>query len=173
MLFLLLSVSITLSIIFLFLNHPLSMGLILFLQAISMCLISGYMSLSFWFSYVLLLIYLGGMLVLFMYMASIASNEMFKIKFNKIILIIYFMIMLSAMMYMTDKMMFTEMIKNTETMNMKHSINFKEMSISLMKLYNNPTIIITIMMMIYLFIALLAVVKITNINQGPMRKMNK
>nr|YP_002117903.1 NADH dehydrogenase subunit 6 [Gastrimargus marmoratus]ACA28977.1 NADH dehydrogenase subunit 6 [Gastrimargus marmoratus] len=158
---------------FMKMNHPMLIMMIIIIQTMFISMMTGTMMESFWLSYILMLTYLGGMMVLFIYITSIASNEMFKIKFNKIILIIYFMIMLSAMMYMTDKMMFTEMIKNTETMNMKHSINFKEMSISLMKLYNNPTIIITIMMMIYLFIALLAVVKITNINQGPMRKMNK
>nr|UXR11490.1 NADH dehydrogenase subunit 6 [Ceracris nigricornis nigricornis] len=157
---------------FIKLNHPMSMMMFIIMQTFLIGIMTGTMMESFWLSYILFLTFLGGMLVLFIYITSIASNEMFKIKINSIIIIIYMMIILSTLLYNIDKMMSTEMIKNTEIMNLNYSINFKEMSTSLVKLYNHPTVIITIMMMIYLFITLLAVVKITNINQGPMRKMS-
>nr|YP_002117968.1 NADH dehydrogenase subunit 6 [Locusta migratoria migratoria]ABX59321.1 NADH dehydrogenase subunit 6 [Locusta migratoria migratoria] len=157
---------------FMKMNHPMSIMMTIIIQTLFISMMTGTMMESFWLSYILLLTFLGGMMVLFIYITSIASNEMLKIKINSIIIIIYMMIILSTLMYNVDKMMSTEMIKNSETMNLNYSINLKEMSTSLVKLYNNPTVIITIMMMIYLFITLLAVVKITNINQGPMRKMS-
>nr|QOL00553.1 NADH dehydrogenase subunit 6 [Ceracris nigricornis nigricornis] len=156
---------------FIKLNHPMSMMMFIIMQTFLIGIMTGTMMESFWLSYILFLTFLGGMLVLFIYITSIASNEMFKIKSISIIIIIYMMIIINIIMNI-DKMMSTEMIKNTEIMNLNYSINFKEMSTSLVKLYNHPTVIITIMMMIYLFITLLAVVKITNINQGPMRKMS-
>nr|YP_002117916.1 NADH dehydrogenase subunit 6 [Oedaleus asiaticus]ACA28990.1 NADH dehydrogenase subunit 6 [Oedaleus asiaticus] len=157
---------------FMKMNHPMLIMMMIIIQTLFISMMTGMMMESFWLSYILLLTFLGGMMVLFIYITSIASNEMFKIKFNSINIILTMVIILSIMIYNIDKMTFMEMIKNSETMNLNYSINFKEMSISLTKLYNNPTLIITITMMIYLFMALLAVVKITNINQGPMRKMN-
>nr|AVE15560.1 NADH dehydrogenase subunit 6 [Odontomantis sp. JZ-2017] len=167
MMYLILSISMMLSIMFLFMNHPLSMGLILFLQAISMCLISGYMSLSFWFSYVLLLIYLGGMLVLFMYVTSLASNEMF-IYSNKILLMMTILPITFILMYyynMNFYMNLYENLENSMALNMLKN-NF------LLKMYNQPINLLMIMIAAYLFLALIAVVKIINIYKGPLRQMN-
>nr|YP_009469728.1 NADH dehydrogenase subunit 6 [Sphodromantis lineola]AVE15583.1 NADH dehydrogenase subunit 6 [Sphodromantis lineola] len=167
MLYMMLSISMTLSIIFLFLNHPLSMGLILFLQAISMCLISGYMSISFWFSYVLLLIYLGGMLVLFMYVTSLASNEMFFYS-NKIFFTILFLPLIFMTIYYLNTiypMNLYENLENSLILNLT-SNNF------LLKMYNQPMNMLTIMIASYLFLTLIAVVKIINIYKGPLRQMN-
>uniref|UniRef100_UPI003002C5F0 NADH dehydrogenase subunit 6 n=1 Tax=Anaxarcha sinensis TaxID=2033272 RepID=UPI003002C5F0 len=167
MLYLLLSISMTLSIIFLFLNHPLSMGLILFLQAISMCLISGFMSLSFWFSYILLLIYLGGMLILFMYVTSLASNEMFFYS-NKILLTMLFSPIIFIVTYyftLNFPMNLYENMENSLTLNLLPN-NF------LLKMYNQPINMILILIASYLFLTLIAVVKIINIYKGPLRQMN-
>uniref|UniRef100_UPI0030FE391B NADH dehydrogenase subunit 6 n=1 Tax=Sphingonotus salinus TaxID=319241 RepID=UPI0030FE391B len=157
---------------FIKLNHPMSMMLVIIMQTTLIGMMTGSMMESFWLSYIMFLTFLGGMMVLFIYITSIASNEMFNIKLTNVMLTIITIMVMTVMLFNTEKIMFTEIIKNTETMNMKFMINFQEMTMSLAKLYNNPTLIITIMMMIYLFIALLAVVKINNINQGPIRKMN-
>nr|YP_009740963.1 NADH dehydrogenase subunit 6 [Pedopodisma emeiensis]QID03990.1 NADH dehydrogenase subunit 6 [Pedopodisma emeiensis] len=156
---------------FIKLNHPMSMMLFIILQTFLIGLMSGTMMESFWLSYILFLTFLGGMLVLFIYITSIASNEMFQPK--SIIMIFSFILWIIIMIIfiISDKMMFMDFFKNTETMNINNLINYQEMTFSLEKLYNSPTFIITMMMMIYLFLALLAVVKITNINQGPIRKM--
>nr|YP_011017979.1 NADH dehydrogenase subunit 6 [Acromantis japonica]WQG15336.1 NADH dehydrogenase subunit 6 [Acromantis japonica] len=167
MLNMLLSISLTLSMIFLFLDHPLSMGLILFIQAICMCLISGFMSMTFWFSYILLLIYLGGMLVLFMYVTSLASNEMFFYS-NKIFLTISFLPIILLIIYYFNinfPMNLCESLENSSILNFM-SNNF------LLKMYNQPNNMMTILIAAYLFLTLIAVVKIINIDKGPLRKMN-
>nr|YP_009678981.1 NADH dehydrogenase subunit 6 [Ceracris fasciata fasciata]AKR06225.1 NADH dehydrogenase subunit 6 [Ceracris fasciata fasciata] len=156
---------------FIKLNHPMSMMMFIIMQTFLIGLLTGTMMESFWLSYILFLTFLGGMLVLFIYITSIASNEMFKPKSNIMIIIIILSMMMTIIFIIMDKMMFTDLMKNTETMNINNYINYQEMTLSLEKLYNLPTSIITMMMMIYLFLALVAVVKITNINQGPIRKM--
>nr|ASY98220.1 NADH dehydrogenase subunit 6 [Pseudovates chlorophaea] len=167
MLYLLLSISLTLSIMFLFLNHPLSMGLILFLQAITMCLISGSMSLSFWFSYVLLLIFLGGMLVLFMYVTSLASNEMFFYS-NKILFTMMSTPLIFTSIYCFNFSYYMNLYENMENSLIMSLIpnNF------LLKMYNQPINIMMILIATYLFLTLIAVVKIINIYNGPLRQMN-
>nr|ANY60141.1 NADH dehydrogenase subunit 6 [Pseudoeoscyllina xilingensis] len=157
---------------FIKLNHPMSMMMFIIIQTFIIGLITGTMMESFWLSYILFLTFLGGMLVLFIYITSIASNELFKPKSIIMIISMFMMIITTMILIVVDKTMFLDPIKNTETMNINNSINYQEMSMSLEKLYNKPTLITTMMMMIYLFLALVAVVKITNINQGPIRKMS-
>nr|ASY97960.1 NADH dehydrogenase subunit 6 [Gongylus gongylodes] len=165
--YLLMSTCLVLSIIFLLLNHPLSMGLILFLQTILICLISGYMSMSFWFSYIMLLIYLGGMLVLFMYVTSLASNEMFFYS-NKIIFL-FLIFGLSIMIFNMKIYYHSNTYENLEnSLFLNNFMNYN----SLLKIYNYPTNMITIMVASYLFLTLIAVVKIINIYKGPLRQMN-
>nr|YP_009968800.1 NADH dehydrogenase subunit 6 [Arria pallida]QNC71423.1 NADH dehydrogenase subunit 6 [Arria pallida] len=167
MIHLMMSISLILSVILLFLNHPLSMGLILFSQTIMMCLISGSMSLNFWFSYILLLMYLGGMLILFMYVTSLASNEMFFYS-NKIFSL---MTMLPIMFIIIFFMKIDMMINLYENMENSTSIYININNFFMLKMYNQPVNIITIMMAIYLFMTLIAVVKIIYIYKGPLRKM--
>uniref|UniRef100_UPI003002515C NADH dehydrogenase subunit 6 n=1 Tax=Theopompa ophthalmica TaxID=2908871 RepID=UPI003002515C len=156
-----------LSIMFTFMNHPLSMGVILLFQTITICLISGSMAPSFWFSYILLLIYLGGMLVLFMYVTSIASNELFLYS-NKNLLIFFMIPFMLIMLNIINILMPMNLFENLE--------NFLSMSscpnIYLLKMYNHPINIITIMIASYLFLVLIAVVKIISIYKGPIRQFN-
>nr|ALO77032.1 NADH deshydrogenase subunit 6 [Sphindus dubius] len=63
---------------FMFLQHPLLQGLALFIFNISAALMLGMLKLNFFYAYILFLIMIGGMMILFMYMTSIASNEKFK-----------------------------------------------------------------------------------------------
>nr|ASU45981.1 NADH dehydrogenase subunit 6 [Schistocerca melanocera] len=166
------SLSNVMNINFIKLSHPMSMMLFIILQTFLIGLMTGTMMESYWLSYILFLTFLGGMLVLFIYITSIASNEMFQPKSITMIITLTMWVLIMLMLITLDMMMFMDFFKNTETMNIDNSMNYQEMTMSLEKLYNKPTFIITMMMMIYLFLALLAVVKITNINQGPIRKMS-
>nr|YP_010946372.1 NADH dehydrogenase subunit 6 [Balta hwangorum]WGO57090.1 NADH dehydrogenase subunit 6 [Balta hwangorum] len=152
------------SITFTQLNHPMTLGMMLLLQTMMISMLSGLMSQTFWFSYVLMLVFLGGMMVLFIYVTSIASNEIMKTSMK-----MFIMMTMTTTLVMSIMNPYLEM-NNQETMNtMMMNMNTNE---SLMKLYNNPTNSITIMMASYLFITLIAVVKLTNIFKGPLRKMN-
>nr|ASN65909.1 NADH dehydrogenase subunit 6 [Platychile pallida] len=160
-----------LSIMFLFMNHPLSMGMILLLQTILITIMSGMLSYSFWFSYILFLIMIGGMLVLFIYMTSLASNEMFNFSF-KITLFMLMLIILSIMfLYMIDFSLINPIMKNNNIIEFMNNIFLKnENIITLNKIYNIPNFMITILLINYLFLTLIATVKITDINYGPLRQ---
>nr|UGN61625.1 NADH dehydrogenase subunit 6 [Cryptocercus matilei] len=160
------SMSITLSMMFTQMNHPLAMGLMLLTQTILMCLMSGLMSQSFWFAYIMFLIFIGGMLVLFIYVTSLASNEMLTLSTK---------MMIMSMMSMTLILLMTKnwmKINNSETMTNEELNLNNENQTQLNKLYNSPNGKMTIMLASYLFLALITVVKITNITSGPLRQMN-
>nr|AVN68032.1 NADH dehydrogenase subunit 6 [Balta sp. Cairns, Australia] len=150
------------SMMFMQMNHPMTMGLMLLMQTLLSAALSGMMSQMFWFSYVLMLMFLGGLMVLFIYITSLTPNEM--IQFSSKIIIMMMIIIIIMMM-----MKFYPELNNQETVNLMKNINTYN---NMTKLYNNSTNLITIMMASYLFITLIAIVKIINIFKGPLRKMN-
>nr|UDD86583.1 NADH dehydrogenase subunit 6 [Cryptocercus tianbaensis] len=160
------SMSITLSMMFTQMNHPLAMGLMLLMQTILVCLMSGLMSQSFWFAYIMFLIFIGGMLVLFIYVTSLASNEMLTLSTK--MMIMSTMSMMLILLTMKNWMK----INNSETMTNEELNLNNENQTQLNKLYNKPNGKMTIMLASYLFLALITVVKITNISSGPLRQMN-
>nr|YP_010414785.1 NADH dehydrogenase subunit 6 [Mythimna unipuncta]YP_010627132.1 NADH dehydrogenase subunit 6 [Targalla apicifascia]URT60139.1 NADH dehydrogenase subunit 6 [Mythimna unipuncta]WBK26823.1 NADH dehydrogenase subunit 6 [Targalla apicifascia] len=163
---------ITISFFMLFLNNPLSMGLMILIQTLLTCLLSGMLIKTYWFSYILFLTFLGGLLVLFIYVSSIASNEMFKslINLKKMFFFTIFMIFMIQIMYMNNISWMNLSINSDMDNFINLSLFFNnENKINLSKLYNNQTFLIMMMLVIYLFITLIAIVKITNIFYGPIR----
>nr|UDF83701.1 NADH dehydrogenase subunit 6 [Vermileo comstocki] len=161
------------SFIFLQMNHPLAMGLMLLFQTLLICLITGLFTKTFWFSYILFMIFLGGMLVLFIYVTSLASNEMFSMSM-KILFMIFFISLISLLLILfLDKLIITSFMENNEMINLSNLKSFHpENNLNLNKLYNFPTNTVTLLMINYLLLTLIAVVKITNFNLGPLRSMN-
>nr|UZC53699.1 NADH dehydrogenase subunit 6 [Ultragryllacris pulchra rubricapitis] len=160
------------TVLFTQLNHPLTMILIIIFQTLMICAFTGIISQSFWFSYILFLVFLGGMLVLFIYITSLASNEMFSIPMLTITLTLLIIIFLFLTAWFMDSSFTNTISKNTDMMFLSNSDNYwTETSLSLMKLYNNPTNLNTLMLVMYLFLTLIAIVKITNIFYGPLRHM--
>jgi NADH-ubiquinone oxidoreductase chain 6 len=69
-----------------------------------------------------------------------------------------------------DKNIIINYFKNYEIENFNMiNLYINENSLILNKLYNFPINLITILLIIYLFLTLIAVVKITNIFEGPLR----
>nr|YP_009104422.1 NADH dehydrogenase subunit 6 [Aeneolamia contigua]AFV32125.1 NADH dehydrogenase subunit 6 [Aeneolamia contigua]ASR18201.1 NADH dehydrogenase subunit 6 [Aeneolamia contigua] len=155
------------STLFLMMKHPLSSGFMLLMQTTFSCMINSMNSYSYWFSYILFIIFIGGMMVLFIYIASIASNEKFKFSMKTMML----MTMITIIMMMIDSTIMNNMmnemmlyIKNTKMSN-------KEM-MSIMKMFNFPMMMLSMLTIIYLLLTLIAVVKITMIEKGPLRMKN-
>nr|YP_009485361.1 NADH dehydrogenase subunit 6 [Theretra japonica]AVR43446.1 NADH dehydrogenase subunit 6 [Theretra japonica] len=162
------------SIMMYFMNHPLSMGMLILLQTLLTCLLSGMLIKTYWFSYILFLVFLGGLLVLFIYVSSIASNEMFLLSNNmKITFIVMLIMMISFQFMFTKNLNWMNLINNSEMNNFLNFMFFNnENKINLNKLYNNNSSMLMLLLIIYLFITLIAVVKITNIFFGPLRTFN-
>nr|AML26400.1 NADH dehydrogenase subunit 6 [Staphylinidae sp. BMNH 1274636] len=160
------TLSIVMSMTFIFMKHPMSMGMILLMQTTLISLITGFNLINFWFSYILFLIMIGGMLILFIYMTSVASNEKFKYS-NKIFIMMILMLITLIPIIIQDNLFYNMMNLNMESFSNNNMINF-----ILNKYINFPFNIILMMLIIYLFITLIAVVKISNIYSGPLRQKN-
>nr|AQP29029.1 NADH dehydrogenase subunit 6 [Nasutitermes matangensis]AQP30504.1 NADH dehydrogenase subunit 6 [Nasutitermes matangensis] len=154
------SMSTVTSLMFTQMTHPLAMGLMLLMQTIMVCLISGTMYSSFWFSYILFMIMIGGMLVLFMYMTSLASNEMFSPS-NK---------MLMASSIILPILMYTmPTLTNNKEMSVHDTMMENEITTTTTVMYNQTMGMMTTMLVIYMLLTLIVVVNIINVSSGPLR----
>nr|WNL54404.1 NADH dehydrogenase subunit 6 [Amitermes lonnbergianus] len=158
---LLMSMSTMTSLMFTQMKHPLAMGLMLLIQTTMVCLISGTMYSSFWFSYILFMIMIGGMLVLFMYMTSLASNEMFSPS-NK---------MLMATLTLMPFLMYTmSTVTNNKEMNMHNTMMENEILTTTTVMYNQMMGTMTTLLVLYMLLTLIVVVNIINVSKGPLRQ---
>nr|AWH61914.1 NADH dehydrogenase subunit 6 [Cicadella viridis] len=141
------------------LKTPMSMGFMLILQTMFTSLLLNKILQSSWFMMITFLMMIGGLLILFMYMCSIASNEKFKLNLNLTFVLI--IIIMS-----TDEMLFEN--QNNEFQNMVMSNQLEKFS--MIKLYNEKSMIITMLMVMYLLLTMISVSKIVKLHKGPLRK---
>nr|APX39714.1 NADH dehydrogenase subunit 6 [Cassida rubiginosa] len=157
-----LMLSMLMSIMFMIFKHPVSMMTMILVQTILICCLCGMMTNTWWFSYMLFMVMIGGLLVLFMYMTNVASNEKFKNMKTKHIILMMFM-MIFIMFNMEN---FNFYIKVSDWLNM----NEYSLNIIIMKYYNYPSNMILFLMMIYLLITMIMTVKITDLTKGALRQ---
>nr|ATF28588.1 NADH dehydrogenase subunit 6 [Exitianus indicus] len=141
----------------LFLKTPMSMGVMLLIQTIMSTLIISKMMNSSWIPMIMFLMFIGGLLILFMYMSSIASNEKFTPNIKMLVIL---MIMLILPM---EEMMNEFQMQNSMEMFLSGE------STSMTKIYNKKTMLITIMLFMYMFITMVVVTKVIKIHKGPLR----
>nr|QTT61114.1 NADH dehydrogenase subunit 6 [Anentome sp. YY-2021] len=145
--------------------QPLSLGLILMISTLLMCFISS-VFVSSWYGYILFLIYVGGLLVMFAYVASLSPNILFGKAMNSIY--IFFMM----------TFMFMMIINNYQLIDMSlisYLSKFNEMKF--MKMYGiemvSPKMIsILISLAVILLINLIVVVKICYYHHASLRPFN-
>nr|YP_003204778.1 NADH dehydrogenase subunit 6 [Cymbium olla]ACF04872.1 NADH dehydrogenase subunit 6 [Cymbium olla] len=142
-------------------SQPLSLGLSIMYSTLMMCLMMG-MFLSSWYGYVLFLIYIGGLLVMFAYVAALSPNMLFGSMFPMVIYITLFCVS-SVFIYW---IMFTD-VSSIGILNFYMSLEFNKMlSIEMV----SPQVVsILIGLAIILLITLVVVVKICYYQQTSLR----
>nr|ABW76493.1 NADH dehydrogenase subunit 6 [Eclysippe vanelli] len=143
-----------LSLSFPLLSSPLLMGLWVLFIALGLSGWMGVMGMS-WFGLILFLVYIGGMLVMFVYFVAITPNQRHNIK--------VFMFMALYML-----MSFAMLMK----MNFCSRFNsLTNMGNELMMFFDNQGLVL-ILVFVMLFVGLLIVVKLTQRSCGPLRPFN-
>ena len=155
------------SIIFLILSHPLSLGLIIIAQTLIICLNYSLLSKISWFSYILFLIFLGAIIVLFIYVASLAANEIFY-QSNIITL---FTITPLIVIFFNDILLIPNNIINIKILSNTSNININTSEI-LSMIFRPPYFLITLFIAAYLLLTLFIVVKLRSKFTGPMWSNN-
>jgi len=118
----------------------------------------AYYSQTPWFSLVLFLVFMGGLIVLFVYISSLASNEIFTQTREINISIVTVIIITSAMV-----------LSSIEAQS-NNSINLR-IKESVIKIYNIRNFYITLLIMLYLLLVLIISVSVINLYEGPLRRL--
>ena len=148
-----------LNLIFLFIFHPLAIIFVLILQTMLIS-IGIYRITQFpWFSYTLILVFLGGILILFTYISNIASNEIFKPNIK-----ILFPLVIAPILTILITRPKQNLSAETKTISTEQYNN-----LTIFKPFSYSIIPITLLIASYIILTLLTVVKIRKMNQGPLR----
>nr|YP_009171575.1 NADH dehydrogenase subunit 6 [Mirhipipteryx andensis]AJW76430.1 NADH dehydrogenase subunit 6 [Mirhipipteryx andensis] len=170
--YMLMILMVTSAMVFMLVTQPLSKGIMLLINTLFTATLTGLMMPSFWYSYIIFIVFVGGLLVLFMYMTSMSSNIMLNLNSLMMISITSLLLFITPLLVLLNDLLLGESFNLLSDYSMMSNNYFKEMfpiNLSISMLYNAPSNSITILLVIYLFLALLAVAVIINNQQGPLR----
>nr|YP_010985477.1 NADH dehydrogenase subunit 6 [Unedogemmula leucotropis]WOK81721.1 NADH dehydrogenase subunit 6 [Unedogemmula leucotropis] len=142
-------------------SQPLSLGLTIMLSTLLMCIISA-MTLSSWYGYILFLIYVGGLLVMFSYVAALSPNILFGSGFPAL-----FFLMSTIFLSMT--MYFYPLIDLCSISLLNMYNKFKFLKMYGIEMVSPQMISILIGLAIILLINLIVVVKICYYQRASLR----
>lgn len=151
-------ISIALSLTFIGGSHPVRLIIIILAQTITLCLLIWTFNKIRWFSYILFLIFLGGLMVLFIYISSLASNEIFSLNLKRTISTYFYSTIILTIILIT-------LVNQTKTQ--EFSSPEKRFRI----IFSYSIALPTITTIIYLLLTLIVVVKITSKYEGPLRNI--
>nr|AXI98854.1 NADH dehydrogenase subunit 6 [Pseudoniphargus sp. 1-Azores] len=157
------SLSLVISVVFLLTISPLFLSLLIILQTITLAIIINMITMTSWFSFMLIMIYLSGMMVIFIYVSSMASNELF---FPNNYLLVPLFIAFAVAASLTSSHMLNNPSDYTNELNMTLT---KITIFKTMKMYSKPLFIMTILLIVYLLLAMIMVSKNSSFSYGPLR----
>nr|AXI98555.1 NADH dehydrogenase subunit 6 [Pseudoniphargus cupicola] len=157
------SLSLVVSVMFLLTIAPLFMSLLIILQTITLAIIINMITMTSWFSFMLVMIYLSGMMVIFIYVSSMASNELF---FPNNYLLAPLFIIFAITTALVSNYMLGSPSDYTNELNL---ILTKITIFKTMKMYSKPLFIMTILLILYLLLAMIMVSKNSSFSYGPLR----
>nr|YP_010341272.1 NADH dehydrogenase subunit 6 [Stenamma diecki]UNZ99532.1 NADH dehydrogenase subunit 6 [Stenamma diecki] len=158
--------------------HPISMIILLIIYTMMVCLIMSMWSFNYMYSIITFLMMISGMLIIFLYFASLISNEQFKLNMNTYLLT-NFIVNLAFMVYfMLNWTILTPPYPNTLTYNinsneslMLHNLNNTPFN-NLESIYLYPFNNLTFLCIMYLLLALFSIIKICSLKSMTLRKIN-
>jgi NADH-ubiquinone oxidoreductase chain 6 len=103
---------------------------------------------------------IGGILVLFIYITRLASNEIFS---PSIKILIFSSILLPALIYVIPT------VTNNKEINLHNTITENEITTTTTVIYNQIIGVITTVLVIYMLLTLILVANIINVSKGPLR----
>nr|YP_010974590.1 NADH dehydrogenase subunit 6 [Pomacea reevei]WNR57043.1 NADH dehydrogenase subunit 6 [Pomacea reevei] len=156
----LLSLSLVMIFMLPLMSQPLSLGLIIMFSTLLMCLLMGSFF-SSWYAYILFLIYVGGLLVMFIYVATLMPNMLFMGNGHLIFFLISQILLMWGFSFYVSKTL--------KVVNYNNFINFKMFSLYGLELISPSLISIFISLSIVLLLNLIAVVKICYYYYGSLR----
>lgn len=147
-------ISISIRFLYFISSHPVALVGLILVQALVACGVAWVTLKTSWFSYILFLIFLGGLIVLFIYITRLASNEIIKIK------------PLALPSLLSSTLIIAWLFSHNREPNINPLILNLDYLISL---YSAHILVLTSGAILYLFLTLVVVVKITSKFDAPVK----
>nr|WLE70277.1 NADH dehydrogenase subunit 6 [Aphidius gifuensis] len=153
--------------------HPLIFSLMLIFYIILMSLVMNLINSNYWYSYILFLIMIGGLMILFMYFTSIASNNLmnFNLNFIKYFFLKFILLMIFFFMVMLLSLKNIYEINFLEIFSIMNK-NFNLMDLTAKNLYMDFSMDLNMFMIIYLFMTMISCVLLCMKIMLPFRQLN-
>jgi len=133
------------------------------IQAFMTCVLLKTLFKTAWFSLILFLIFIGGLMILFIYIISLASNNEITFSGTQINLTKLLVIFILGT-FLLSLYPFNILIHPLNQINLTHFLN---------KIYSIPSIIPITIIIIYLLLVLLITVSVALLKSGPLRSLIK
>jgi hypothetical protein len=131
--------------------HPISLGLVLIFYSLLIG-VARIMIRAPWFFYLLVLVFLGGVIILIIYIRTLAANEKFRAPTSFRVFILIFIIIGASFTIISYN------YRNKTSFNINIVINLYE--------YSNGSL--SIFLITYLLITMICVVKLVKFEKGPL-----
>nr|QWC53780.1 NADH dehydrogenase subunit 6 [Carinata rufipenna] len=154
----LIKIMIIISMMIMWLKNPMSMGLMLLVQTTMTIFYFNKIMISSWFAMITFLMMIGGLLIIITYMSSVSSNEKFSFNINLTLLL------MMVIIHLDEMSLENQINENQEMIYMKYMEQ-----VSMLKLYNKKSFLLTIMIVNYLLLTMIVVTKIVKHYKGPLR----
>nr|QBZ38209.1 NADH dehydrogenase subunit 6 [Mahmutkashgaria sulcatus] len=151
------------SLISMSLNHPISLGSMLMWQSITTTLFTIFMTKNSWYSMILFITFSSGVMIMFMYMSSISSNEKFNISFKMTFILITTLTLM--ILINKDKML----IYSNKWMEENILIQENEEKKSIFKMLLSNKIYMTTLLTLMILMMLIVVSNLINSFEGPLK----
>lgn len=156
-------ISMQLSSLFVILNTPLIISALIIAQAILISFSTYNISLTSWFSFILFLVFVRAIIIIFVYVSSLASNDFFNsytltMAHNITIIILFFIALYTTSTPICLEIFSKIILADT---NLTPTATYK--------IYTSYTLNISIILITYLLVSLIAVAKISSVLKGPLR----
>jgi NADH-ubiquinone oxidoreductase chain 6 len=149
-----------------FLNHPLAIGLLILSLTIILAVMLGIITINLWISYALVLVLLGGLLVVFVYVSLLASNELFqKRTIGPFVALILFILIFLFINFKQENLLSNFNLNSVSALQNK---GYEWLT----PLYSLELSYLTIFLILYLLLTLIVVVRITKFDYSSLRSNN-
>nr|AKM69986.1 NADH dehydrogenase subunit 6 [Takecallis arundinariae] len=154
-------INLSLSMILTMMKSPLSSNLIILGQSISLTMMINLINKTSWISFMLFILYVGGLMIIFLYISGIAFNELNIIKNYKNMLIKISIMMI--MIYLIKPLMILE------NFHFENNLMFED-NFYLINMFILPNNLIIYFILFILFFMLILIIWILKNNKGPIRQ---
>nr|DAZ91353.1 TPA_asm: ND6 [Gammarus chevreuxi] len=151
------------STLFIFSKTPLMMAMIIIAQAVMVSFITFMFLPTSWFSFILFMVFVSAMMIIFVYVSSLASNDFFTSTGPSVALSLVASLALTVLFFLSPALpALTPYSESTLT-------DLGLASVTAYKLYAPYILLVTLFLIIYLLVALIVVAKNSSTKKGALR----